>query len=161
VIFLQRTFTSLVHAHAGRTQGFSSRTRNSLLGSTSFHILASYYSPLKTALSAFSYAECTKDSEYWKSASVDEVAEANKKISDSIVAAKKLIDSEKPDYNSASSHIATAKSLCYAMSCKANKGGTGNGVNGCLAAFEVSGMLEYLKTDGVPTLKEINKTYKK
>ena len=74
-------------------------------------------------LSSFSVvvsAECTKDSEYWKSASNEKIAIANKKISDSIEKAKALIRSDKPDYNLASSHIATAKSLCYVMACKAN-----------------------------------------
>jgi hypothetical protein len=50
VIFLQRTFTSLVHAHAGRTQEFSRRTNYSWLFVRASLILANCNLPLKMAL---------------------------------------------------------------------------------------------------------------
>jgi hypothetical protein len=49
VIFLQRTFTSLVHAHAGRTQGVQT-DKKQLVVFTPFNILTNNFLPLNVAL---------------------------------------------------------------------------------------------------------------
>jgi hypothetical protein len=51
VIFIQRTFTSLVHAHAGRTQGIQT-DKKQLAFFTPFNILANNFLPLNVALYA-------------------------------------------------------------------------------------------------------------
>ena len=49
VIFLQRTLTSLVHAHAGRTQVTQTDAKQ-LASTRSSYILANYFAPLSKAL---------------------------------------------------------------------------------------------------------------
>jgi hypothetical protein len=52
VTFLQRTFTSLVHAHAGRTQG-AQKDKKQLVFAPASPILTNYFLPLSEALGDF------------------------------------------------------------------------------------------------------------